>query len=604
MQFGRRLRHAKTIGAAAGALSMGLIAPTMSGASAPAGTITYAEAATANPDYIFPYLSPQDCSEANSADFQFLMFRPLYWFGLGTSVSLQPQLSLAKLPTFSNGSKTVTINTKGWKFADGQTINAESVMFFLNMYKADPTGLCYYVPHYGIPDQVTNITGKGNTVKIVFTVPVNHNWITYNYLSQITPMPNSWDRTSAHTVSNCASGKYGASSTDVACKKVEAYLLKQSSNTSTFTDALWQGGDSGPWKLTSFDSLGNATFQPNSKYSGPQKAQVRYFKELAFTTEQTEETALQAGTVDLGFVDPSNLTAPAPAPGTAGPNWAPVASRYNLISGPIWSTSFDVFNFKSGTDAAELAQTYVRGALEEAINQPGIIANAWKNYSFLDDSALPTGAPSSLSAAFKQPYPYSVTGAAAQFTSHGWTDSGGKLTCTSPGSGSSNCGAGIASGTAMNISIEWASGSNSQDAQNNAIVSAWQQLGITVSHSEGTFYYVTSGCPGSTTDICSWGGGWGYSPDYYPTGESLFAPGAGANYGSYVDPTGKMGTLIHATVSSNVKLTAYAQYTAEQLPVLFVPNPSFAVEISKKLKSRIGFTPNPLLTITPEYYHY
>jgi len=63
-----------------------------------------------------------------------------------------------------------------------------------------------------------------------------------------------------------------------------------------------------------------------------------------------------------------------------------------------------------------------------------------------------------------------------------------------------------------------------------------------------------------------------------------------------------MGTLIHATVSSNVKLTAYAQYTAEQLPVLFVPNPSFAVEISKKLKSRIGFTPNPLLTITPEYY--
>ena len=90
---------------------MGLIAPTMSGASAPAGTITYAEAATANPDYIFPYLSPQDCSEANSADFQFLMFRPLYWFGLGTSVSLQPQLSLAKLPTFSNGSKTVTINT-------------------------------------------------------------------------------------------------------------------------------------------------------------------------------------------------------------------------------------------------------------------------------------------------------------------------------------------------------------------------------------------------------------------------------------------------------------------------------------------------------------
>jgi peptide/nickel transport system substrate-binding protein len=543
------------------------------------------------------------CSEANSADFQYLMFRPLYWFGLGTSVKLQPQLSLAKLPTFSNGSKTVTINTKGWKFADGQTINAESVMFFLNMYKADPTGLCFYVPGYGIPDKVASASGHGNTVKITFTGAVNHNWITYNYLSEITPMPNSWDRTSTHTTSNCASGKYGASSTKVACKNVEAYLVKQSSNTSTFTDAMWQGGDSGPWKLTSLDSLGNATFQPNSKYSGPQKAQVKYFKEVAFTTAQAEENQLQAGTIDLGGVDPSILTSPAKAPGVAGPNWAPLVGRYNLISGPVWSVNYDLINFKGSTDAAELAQMYVRGALEQAVNQPGIIANAWKNYAFTQTSELPTGVPASMSGHITSKYPYSLSAAEAQFTSHGWTNSGG-LTCTSAGSGSSQCGAGIAAGTKMNISFQWVSGSNSEDAQNNAIVSAWQSLGITVSHSEGTFDSIISSCPGSSTDICSWGGGWGYSPDYYPTGESLLAPGAAANYGSYVDPTGQMGKLIQATTVSNVKLTAYAQYTADQVPVLYVPNGAFTTEVSKSLKSSIGFTPNPLLTMNPEYFHY
>jgi peptide/nickel transport system substrate-binding protein len=576
----------------------------MSGASAPSGTITFAEGAAATPNYILPYLSPQFCSEANSADFEYLMYRPLYWFGLGSSVALQPQLSLAKLPTFSNGSKTVTINTKGWKFADGQTINAESVVFFLNMYKADPTGLCYYVPNYGIPDQVASVTGHGNTVKITFTVPVNHNWITYNYLSEITPMPNSWDRTAAHKTSNCASGRYGASSTDVACKNVEAYLVKQSSNTSTFTDAMWQGGDTGPWKLTSLDNLGNATFRPNTKYSGPQKAQVQYFKEVAFTTQQAEENQLQAGTIDWGFVDPSILTSPATAPGKAGPNWSPLVGRYKLVAGPIWSTNYDLINFKGNTDAAEMAQTYVRAALEQAINQPGIIANAWKDYAFTDISALPTSVPASMSGPITNHYPFSRSAAEGQFTSHGWTNSGGQLTCTSAGSGSSQCGAGIASGTKMDVSFEWVSGSNSEDAQNNAIVSAWQSLGITVTQSEGTFDSVISSCPGSSNDICSWGGGGGYSPDYYPTGESLYAPGAAANYGSYVDPTGQMGNLIHATAYTNVKLTAYAQYTADQLPVLYVPNPSFAVEYSTSLKSSISFTPNPLLTITPEYFHY
>ena len=260
MQFGRKLRLAMTIGAVASSLSLGLIAPTISGAAAPSGTITFAEGPGANPNYIFPYVGCQFFSVDNLNQFQELMFRPVYWFGLAGSSAVQYKLSTANAPVFSNGNKTITINMKGWKFADGQTVDAEAVMFFLNMYKADPTSYCGYNGGFGIPDQVKSASGKGNKVTINFTTSVNPGWILYNYLSELTPMPNAWDRTSATQTSNCASGAYGAASTTVACKNVEAYLDGQSSKTSTYTDKMWQSGVDGPWKLTAFDSLGNATF--------------------------------------------------------------------------------------------------------------------------------------------------------------------------------------------------------------------------------------------------------------------------------------------------------------------------------------------------------
>ena len=35
----------------------------------------------------------------------------------------------------------------------------------------------------------------------------------------------------------------------------------------------------------------------------------------------------------------------------------------------------------------------------------------------------------------------------------------------------------------------------------------------------------------------NWGGGWVFSPDYYPTGEEIFSTGAGSNSGSYSNAT-------------------------------------------------------------------
>jgi peptide/nickel transport system substrate-binding protein len=110
-----------------------------------------------------------------------------------------------------------------------------------------------------------------------------------------------------------------------------------------------------------------------------------------------------------------------------------------------------------------------------------------------------------------------------------------------------------------------------------------------------------------TDESCSWQfaaiGGWIFGPDIYPTGETLFATGAGYNPGSYSDP--KADSLIKASYEPGddaATMKAYVDYLTEQVPVLWTEN-AFGIEEVKT--SLHGVTPwNPLGFITPEdWYH-
>ena len=589
------------------AAGVGLITPAISSASSTPQVITIAEGANATPDYILPFYPPANCTVTNTSQFQEMMFRPLYFYGVGGSAAVQPSVSLGNAPVYSNGNKTVTINLKGWKFADGQTIDAESVMFFLNMYDAVPSGFCTYTKGLGIPDQVATASGTGNTVVIHLKSPVSPLWFTSNELAVITPMANTWDVTSATKKSDCASGKYGAASTIAACKAVQAYLNKQGANTSTFTDKLWQSGVSGPWTLIKMDNLGNAEFTANTKYSGPVKPKVKFVKLVAFTSTTAEQNQLQAGNIDFGYVDPSVLTSPAPAPGKAGPNFAPLASKFNLVSGIPYSNNYMNLNFGKNPGAVFLDQLYVRAALESSIDQAAIIKNAFKNYGFPTDSAVPVNTPSTEVGKITNPYPYSLTAAAADFSKNGWTLTGGKLACTSPGTAAGECGAGITQGENLTLAVEYYSGVPSLATEMQAIIANWTSLGIVITQNTSTFNDAAGTCPaaygGTTYDICDWGGGWLYAPDYYPSGEPLYLTGAGSNSGLYSNPT--MDSLIKATLSTNVKLTAFAQFSADNLPVLWDPVGTFTNEVSKSLVSSSGGVfGGPLETFTPEYWSF
>jgi peptide/nickel transport system substrate-binding protein len=547
-----------------------------------------------------------------------MTYRPVYWFGTPGSSAVDYKISPANAPTFSNGNKTITIDMKGWKFADGQTVNAESVMFFLNMYKADPTSYCGYNKGYGIPDQVASASGTGNTVTIKFTTSVNPNWILYNYLAELTPMPNSWDITAPGKTSTCASGVYGAAATDTACKAVEAYLDKQSSTMTNFDDSLWTSGADGPWKLVSMDDLGNAEFIPNPTYSGPTKAQkgVDFVKEEAFTTANAEETALRNGNITLGFVDPTELTSNAPAPGKVGANWSAVSAKYDLTTGFTWAFNYAPFNFSTKDPRhAIVAQLYIRQALQMGVDQTGIINKVDKGYGVPIDSPLPPNTPESVSGLpeklepVKNPYKFNLTKAKALLTSHGWKMNSSKvMVCQSAGTGASDCGAGITKGTALDLSIVWASGLPSLDDTFNTELADWDSIGFDFSHSEASFNDVIADCSAGTKfEICSWGGGWSYAPDYYPSGETLFAPGGGFNVGTYANAT--MTSDIKATTFGTASLKTYAEEAATQLPVLYQPEATATGETLKTLAAKSvnginGLVANPLQNFMPEYLYF
>jgi peptide/nickel transport system substrate-binding protein len=587
-------------------LGVAIVAPSASAtvAAGPSGTITFAEAPAASPNFIFPYMGCAYASVNNINQFQSLMFRPLYWFGLGASATFQPSLSLASRPVFSRGNRTVTINMKGWRFADGQVVNARSVMFFLNMYRADPTAYCGYNAGYGIPDQVKSAAGHANTVRINFTTSVNPNWVLYNYLSEITPMPDRWDRSSGSKTSTCATGTFGAASTSAACSAVMAYLSKKGATTSTFTSPFWQGGADGPWRLSAFSPAGNAVFQPNDKYRGPQRAQVHYVKEVAFTSVQGEESDLLNNNLSVGYIDPSVLASPAPEPGRVGPNWVPLASHYSIVTGSSWSFNYAAFNFTSSdANGAAVNQLYIRQALQYAVDQPSLIENVDKGYGSVIDSPLPPRTPRTLATPFPNPYPFNFAAARTLLSAHGWILVNNVQTCTDPGVGTGQCGANIAQGYQLSFNVVWPSGTPSLDQTMSSEIINWQSLGILVTHSTDTFNNVLSDCTGAKAfEICAWGYGWSYVPSAYPSGESLFLPGGDFNVGSYTNA--RMSSLIKGSIFGESTLSTYAAYAAQQLPVLYQPQANSIVEIAHSLKSSIGFAPNPLGAFTPEYLHY
>jgi peptide/nickel transport system substrate-binding protein len=596
-------------------------APTTSGQT----VATWAELSGSQPNYIFPFMGFNFFSVYNTEQFQFLMYRPLLWFGQGTTPDLNPSLSIAQTPTYSANGQTVTLNLKNYKWSDGQPVTTQNVMFWMNMLHAQKSNWAGYSPG-AMPDDIQSITVNSPTqMTMTLTGSVNSYWFTYNELSQITPMPNAWDITASGGAANsggCAAAPYG--SADAACTAVYTFLSKQAgydpanpkaANNSLSTYAsnpLWQVVD-GPFHLTKFDASGNVTMEPNPSYSGPTKPTIKQFQEVPFTAESAEFNSLVNGKVDVGYLPLSDVTEPTKNPLKAGPNNPRLAGNYTMDPLYSWAINYFPENFNStgdgGAAGSIFKQLYFRQALQLLVDQPLYNQKINKGYGVGTYGPVPTTPANSFVSAevTNNPYPYNPAKAISLLKDHGWkVVASGTSTCETPGTAANECGTGVPAGAKLDFDLPYASGNDSFTQLMNAEKSSWASAGITVNLQQQSFNTIIGNavpCSGSgcTWEMGNWGAGWIFAPDFYPTGESIFQTGANSNAGSYSDTVNDSN--IQATTATQTPLTQYENYLAEQLPVIYQPNA--VTQLTEVAKGLTGVLPqSPLQNIYPENWRF
>ncbi len=609
----RKLRLAAVAGAAAIALaaagcSSSSTTTTSTGAPVKGGTVTFADLPTDIPNWIFPMMTLTYFSVANSQGLQYMMYRPLYFYGgEDTSPTIAPSLGPADAPQYTDGGKTVVINLKGWKWSDGETVDADDVIFWLHMMSAEFTSWAGSAPG-GIP---TNITSMAATGPLQVTLHLNKAysslWYTYNELSQITPLPEAWDITSLG-----ATPGSGGCLTDSAadkwakCVAVYNFLTTQAKDTATYTTSpIWTVTD-GPWKLQSFNTDGNVSFVPNPKYSGSPKPQISVFKEVPFTDDSSEYTALKTGALDIGYIPAQDL--PAKSPTAVLPSTDPLGSGWTMEPNYDWGFAYYLVNWNNPTVGPLFKQLYIRQALEYVNDQLGISKAEYRGYAYPNTGPAPNEPANPWLSSVQTenggqgPYPFSTSKAKSVLTSHGWKMVSGVMTCAKPGTGTGECGAGIKPGQKLAFTLDYSTGEAAMTDSITIYKSDASLAGIDVNIIGQTFTTVIGeAIPTNPSWEAAEYGLWIYSPDYEPTGEELFATGAGSNGGSYSNPT--MNSMITATQTSSSIATyhAFDNYAAEQLPYIYVELP-YGIQVVKSNLHGVDF--NPLQTLLPEYYYF
>ncbi len=567
------------------------------------GTATYAEGADATPNYIFPMASLDYFSTTNLSQFQPLMYRPLYFFGDNNEPTVDFDKSIGQKPIFTDNDTVATVHLNDYTWSDGEKVSARDVEFWMNMLKAEKDNWAGYVPGL-FPDNVKSVTGTGSTVVFHLTKTYNPTWFLYNELSQITPMPMAWDKTSLTGPTPSVTSTTAPDLTPKGAMAVYTFLSKESTQLTTFTSSpIWTIVD-GPWKLVEFNSQGTADFVPNPKYTGTDKPHLARFDEVPFTSDDAEFNTLKTGGLDVGAIPPQDIDQKASIE----------ASGYAAAEEPLYDFNYMAINFNNPTVGPLFKQLYIRQALQHLVNQPGWIKAFDANLATPTYGPVPVEPPNPFADAFEKnnPYPYSVSAATALLKAHGWkVTPGGTDTCAKPGTAADECGAGITAGQPMAFKLEYANGTISFTNSMNNYQQVAKEAGVTLSlkgvpfdSAYGDAVVCTPKQAKCDWEINNWGGGWVYSPDFYASGESLYQTGAGSNSGSYSDPTADKLIAKTTTIGqagSQAALDAYQNYIAKQLPVIFEPEAQAEQAVSTKLS---GYANNVYDYIDPEDWYF
>ena len=566
-----------------------------SSSSGTGGTVTFALPVGTIPTYISPFVAGPVSNNIDLFQFTPFMWRPLYWFGVNGTPTINYQQSMAGVPAYSNGGKTVTVTLNhNFKWSNGKPVTNRDVELWLNMMKVEKSEYLGYSPG-SIPDNIVSLSfpkSKPDQFSITFDKAYSHLWVLNDELSEIVPIPqDTWDKTSESS----PVGNYDT--TPAGAKAVWKFMNGQATKQATYTtNPIWKVVD-GPWKLSAFSTVtGATTFVPNKAYTGPGKPKLAKFEELPFTSSSAEFNALRAGQVDYGYLPPEDASQAKYFTGRG----------YKVSSWTDFGFNNFMLNYTNPTVGPIFKQLYVRQAMQSLINQQQISKDIWHGYSFPTYGPIPqTPSSSYLSSALQQnPYPYSVSHAVSLLKSHGWkVVPNGTDTCAKPGTGPTQCGAGIAAGAKISLTEEVATGSSPFLAEVEDMVSSWRSAGISVTiqqKSESSIFSTLEPCsgggPGCKWEIADFGEPGStptYSPQYLPAPGPWFGTHSANNVMGYSDA--KMDKLIAATYTNGSiqAIQNLAEYCAQQLPGLWQPDYAYQISvISPKLQGALPQDPN------------
>ena len=575
-----------------------------------AGTITVAAPPNSAPTWILPIVPGSSYQVFNDYEFDYQMYRPLYWYYNGVQPTETPAMSLANEPVWSNGDRTVSFSLKSnYKWSDGQPLTSQDVLLWFYLLKAalkeSPANWGPYTPGLGLPDEVASISApSASTVTMNLTKAVNPTWFVEDELGSLQPLPShAWDidAPGGKAITDWATNPADA-------KKIYDYLASGAKSLSTYaTNPLWKVTN-GPYKLTAFSATtGGFTMVPNAAYGGPHATTESKYQILPFTSDQAEFDAVEAGSVDVGYVPLANV-----------PKASGLASSYNEFGYSDFGFNYISYNFKDTTGDFNniIDKLYIRQALAHLEDEAGYIKAFFNGAGGQAFGPVPVSpkSPFTPSNATTNPYPFSTADAATILKANGWTVvPNGTDTCAKAGTATGDCGAGIPAGTKLEWNVFYGTNPAVLGEQTQDWASEAKTVGITMNLASSNFDYQIANYndPSSPKTINKWAMDdfGGFSDSTYPTTLGVFNSTGSDNIGGYVDP--KADSLINSSVTSpNASaVSAEAEYLTAQQPGLFQPNPDggFGTASIVVWSKTISGAPQSFETLTqdqwtPEYW--
>jgi peptide/nickel transport system substrate-binding protein len=593
-------------------LAMAPLANVSSGASnasarVKGGTVTFAEPPGIIPNWILPFVSTTDYTYFGDFQWDWQMWRPVYFVGSGNKATITFSESLADPPKFSNNDSTVTITLKPWNWSDGTPITARNVLFFFNILKVEKLNWWLYVPGTFPTNVKSAKIVSQRVIQFQLTHSFNPELFTQIDLQSLTPLPMAWDRTSltgprGSGATVPAGTGQGLDMTPAGATAVYNFLVGQNGHVSQYASTwLWKIVD-GPFKLQSYDVNGLTSLVPNKAYGG-HKPSISKLTFLPFTSETTEFAQLESGTsIDVGYTSYANASR------------AKGLSNYTLSAWPAWAVSNWFINFNNPTAGPIFKQLYIRRAMQYLVDEKAINKDIYAGYAAPDMGGIPLQ-PSNryLSPLAKSaPYGYDPAKAISLLKQHGWkVNPGGVSVCARAGSGSSDCGAGVKAGARLSFTMLYSNGVPQNETQSVAEKTEESKAGIQINLRPVAPLVLFTDAPICTPSqsACSWQlmSYEDYTPFPYPYSGINFGTGGVYNFGSWstAHNTALLRAVEIAPAANGVDSALFAaeNWELEQNPWIYQPNPPY--QLSLVAKNLHGALPqNPEFAITPTLWYF